>query len=107
MLGDEHPETLTARDALAVAYRLTGDVDDAVALSALVTAQRTKALGAAHPDTLTSRMGLALARAAAGAIESAYAVLTSAIADAEKALGANHRQTVALLECGRQSGLIR
>ena len=90
-----------------MAYRLSGDVDDAVALSSLVTAQRTRVLGYDHPDTLTSRMGLALAQAAAGAVDSAYAVLTTAIVDAEETLGSRHRHTRALVECGRNSGLIR
>jgi hypothetical protein len=30
VLGDSDPRTLTALDALAVAYRLAGDVDDAL-----------------------------------------------------------------------------
>jgi len=105
--GESDPGTLSARDALATAYRLSGAVDDAVALSRRVTEQRRRVLGPTLLDTLTSRMGLALAHVSAGDVDAAVVELTSAISDSERTHGRRHTHTVALLESGRSSGLIR
>jgi hypothetical protein len=51
-------------------------------------------------------MGLVLAEHAAGDVTEAVALLASAIDDAEKAFGPRHPRTIAILECGRSSGLI-
>ncbi len=107
MLGDEDPRTLTARDALAVAYRLAGDVDDAVELSGQVAAQRSRTLGPAHPDTITSRMGMARAQAAAGDLEAATALLSAAMLDAEQTLPPRHPHRTALVECAEAIGMTR
>jgi thioredoxin-like negative regulator of GroEL len=104
VLGEEDPRTLTARDALAVAYRLQGDVDDAVQLSGKVTAQRMRVLGAAHPDALTSRMGMARSQAAAGDLDAAAALLSAAMQDAES-LPPRHPHRTALAECAEAIGM--
>jgi tetratricopeptide (TPR) repeat protein len=90
--GPSDPRTLTAVDALATAYRLVGRIDEAVALSEGVAAERTPA----PPDTLTSRLGAALARAAFGDIETALALLAAALGDAEQAHGSRHEHAIAL-----------
>jgi hypothetical protein len=90
-----------------VAYRLAGDVDDAVELSGQVSVQRRRTLGAAHPDTLTSRMGLARAQAAAGDLEAATALLSAAVHDAEQALPPRHPHLTALVECAEAIGMTR
>ena len=107
VFGDEHPETLTARNALAVAHRINGDADAAVELAKQVAVQRSRTLGPAHVDTLTSRMGLALAMAAAGHLTTAHGLVASTMSDAEAALGADHEHTLALIECGESNGLLR
>ena len=107
VFGDEHPETLTARNALAVAHRINGDVDTAVTLAKQVAVQRSRMLGPEHVDTLTSRMSLALAMAAAGHLTTAHGLVASTMSDAEAALGADHEHTLALLECGESNGLLR
>jgi hypothetical protein len=104
VFGEEDPRTLTARDALAVAYRLQGDVDDAVQLSGEVAAQRMRVLGPVHPDTLTSQMGLARSRAAAGDLEAATALLRVAMQDAES-LPPRHPHRTALVECAEAIGM--
>ena len=90
------PRQLTARDALAVAYRLAGQVAAAVGLHAHVVEQRIRVLGPAHPHTLTSRRGLALARIAAGSAGAAANVLSAALVDAEEVPGPPTLATVVL-----------
>jgi hypothetical protein len=107
VFGDDHPETLTARNALAVAHRINGDVDTAVDLAKQVAVQRSRALGPEHADTLTSRMGLALAMAAAGHLTVAHGLVSSAMSDAKTVLGVDHEHTLALLDCGESNGLLR
>ena len=107
VLGDTHPETLTARNALAAAHRINGDADAAVALAKQVVLQRSRTLGPTHVDTLGSRMGLALALAAVGDVMSAHRLLASTMNDAEETLGPDHEYTLALVECGESNGLLR
>jgi hypothetical protein len=107
VLGDTHPDTLTARNALAAAHRISGDADTAVGVAKQVVLQRSRTLGPAHVDTLSSRMGLALALAAAGEVVSAHRMLASTMNDAETTLGPEHEHTVALVECGEAAGLLR
>ena len=106
-LGDEHPDTLTARGALATAYRLTGDADTAIGVAKQLVVQATQTLGPAHGTTLSARMILALALAAGGDVTSAHQVLASTMDDAEAVLGAGHAHTLALLDCGVAHGLLR
>ena len=102
--GDLDAGTLTARDALAVALRLNGDVHGAVALSTTVTDQRRQVLGRSHLDTLTSVMGLVRALAAAGERNRAIAVLNENVGQAETAHGTHHASVRALVDCGRHLG---
>jgi Tetratricopeptide repeat len=106
VFGDDAPKTFTALDALATAYRLDGNVDQAVRLAKLVTAARTQRLGATDPDTLTSRMGLICALTAAGDLSTGLALFKTAIAEAQEAHGETHPFTLALVECGVSTGLI-
>jgi tetratricopeptide (TPR) repeat protein len=96
LLGSDDPRTLTARDALATAYRLAGRIADAVALAAQVTTDRRRVLGDSHPHTLTSRLGMAHSRAAEGDPESGLPLLQSALRDAERELGPLHPHTIFL-----------
>jgi hypothetical protein len=107
VLGDDHPDTLIARSALAAAHRLTGDADTAIALAKQVVVQRSRTLGSTHSDTLSARMNLALALAAAGDVASAHRILASTMDDAEATLGAKHSHTMALLDVGVSHGLLQ
>ena len=61
MLGDDHPQTLTARNNLARAYQAAGDLGRAIPLYEQALAERERVLGADHPHTLTARNNLAAA----------------------------------------------
>ena len=58
-MGEDHPETLTATNNLAMAYQLFGQVDRAIALHEKVLKARQAKLGEGHADTISSQMNLA------------------------------------------------
>ena len=61
MLGDDHPDTLAARETLAWLTGLRGRLPEAEQLSREVLADRRRVLGASHPDTAAVRTELARA----------------------------------------------
>ena len=107
VLGPDHPDTLTALNALAVAHRLTGNPDKALETAKRVVLARSRALGPTHADTLTSRMGLGLALAAAGETANAHRIVDKTLADAREALGVDDDHYLALVDCGFDSGLLQ
>ena len=52
VLGPDHPDTLTSRDNLAIAYRDAGRTAEAITLHEQTLAARERVLGPDHPDTL-------------------------------------------------------
>ena len=66
VLGADHPDTLTTRNSLAIAYRDAGRTAEAITLHEQTLADRERVLGADHPDTLNTRNNLATAYQDAG-----------------------------------------
>ncbi|WP_426514672.1 tetratricopeptide repeat protein [Dactylosporangium sp. McL0621] len=64
VFGEDHPDTLAARNNLAGAYRDAGHVTEAVAAFEQLLPDRRRVLGNDHPDTAAVRDGLAAAREA-------------------------------------------
>jgi hypothetical protein len=94
VLGDDHPDTLTARHALAHAYEYAERAQDAIELLQRVLADRKRVLGADHPDTLTTRARLAAARTETGPATQVLALFEEVTADQERVLGADHPDTL-------------
>ncbi|WP_157181990.1 tetratricopeptide repeat protein, partial [Nocardia testacea] len=94
ILGPEHPNTLTSRNNLALAYEAAGRVGEAVPLLERTLTDRQRILGTDHPDTLSSRSNLALAYRAAGRIREAIPLLEQTLADCERILGEEHSNTL-------------
>ncbi|MFE2584564.1 FxSxx-COOH system tetratricopeptide repeat protein [Streptomyces sp. NPDC059378] len=94
LLGADHPNTLTARNNLADAYRSAGDLSQAITLHEQNLADRMRVLGADHPDTLSSRNNLAGAYQAAGDPERAITLYEPTLADMVQVLGADHPNTL-------------
>ena len=69
--GPDHPDTLTSRNDLAVAYKAAGRADEAIALHERTLADRERVLGETHPSTLASRKNLASAYQDAGQLDEA------------------------------------
>jgi hypothetical protein len=62
VLGADHPDTLTCRSNIAVAYALAGRLAEAIPLLERTLADRERVLGADHPDTHASKTNLDRAR---------------------------------------------
>ena len=95
LLGDEHPDTLTAYAELANSYRVVGRTGEAIELEERLVADRERLLGDEHPHTLTSRANLANSYRAAGRTSDAIELGERVVADRERLLGDEHRDTVA------------
>ena len=75
LLGANHPDTLSSRNNLALAYQAAGRLNDAIPLLEKTLTDRERLLGPDHPDTLTSRNNLALAYQATGRLNDAIPLL--------------------------------
>jgi hypothetical protein len=62
LLGDDHPDTISSMNSLAVARRDLGDLPGARDLHEQALAARRRVLGDDHPDTLNSMNNLAAVR---------------------------------------------
>ncbi|KAF8249189.1 TPR-like protein [Wilcoxina mikolae CBS 423.85] len=60
VLGEDHPDTLSCIDNLAMTYRDSRELKDAEKLESKVRDRRMEVLGKWHPDTLNSMYNLAL-----------------------------------------------
>jgi tetratricopeptide (TPR) repeat protein len=94
LLGLDHPDTLTSRNNLALAYRSAGDLDRAIPLFVQNVHDRERVLGPNHPDTLSSRNSLALAYMLAEDLGRAIPLLEQNLADRERVLGPDHPYTL-------------
>jgi len=62
ILGEQHPDTLTAMANLASTYLNQGKWDEAMGLQEKVLALTKQILGEQHPDTLRAMANLAFMR---------------------------------------------
>jgi tetratricopeptide (TPR) repeat protein len=95
-LGAEHPDTLTARHNLAIAYWEARRTDEAIALHIRNLAVRERIAGDDHRDTLNTRHGLAIAYRAADRLDEAIALYTRTLPGMERVLGDDHPETLKL-----------
>jgi tetratricopeptide (TPR) repeat protein len=93
--GHDHPDTLNARNSLAIAYEDAGRIADAIGLHEQTLAAFERALGPDHPDTLASRNNLAIAYRAAGRIDEAIALHEQALAAYEHVRVPDHPDILA------------
>ncbi len=73
-LGPDHPDTLSTRNNLGMAYREVEKLPEALRVLEQVRDARVKTLGAGHPDTLKTLDNLAGTYAAAGRLAEATAL---------------------------------
>ena len=92
MFGASHPYSLLCQHNIAGAYRVTGRLDEAIALYEDVIAERDAVLGL-HPETMRSRNNLALALDAAGRLTEAIELLGLTVANRRQVLGNEHPDT--------------
>jgi tetratricopeptide (TPR) repeat protein len=93
-LGDEHPDTLSARLNLASMLYGQGDLSGAAALQTQVLDAFLRILGAEHPSTLTSMNNLASMLYGQGDLPGAAALQTKVLEARRRILGAEHPDTL-------------
>ncbi|MFF4379988.1 tetratricopeptide repeat protein [Kitasatospora sp. NPDC001547] len=94
VLGDDHPDTLTARNNLAHSYWEAGRTDDAITLQEQVLADRRRIFGADHPVVLMARHNLAASYSDTGRVEDAITLQEQVLADRRRVLGTDHPDTI-------------
>ncbi|AEV87863.1 ATP synthase [Actinoplanes sp. SE50] len=94
LLGDDHPDTLTARASLAASYRLAGRTADAIALEEQVLVDTVRVLGEQHPGTLRARGNLAASYRQAGHTADAIGLEEQVLVDTVRVLGEQHPDTL-------------
>ncbi|MEU6339207.1 tetratricopeptide repeat protein [Streptomyces cellulosae] len=94
LIGERHPDYLTARHGAAFWTGLSGRAGQAAEEFADILAVRTAVLGPDHPDTLLTRHNLARWRGEAGDPIGAVAAYQDLLADELRALGPDHSLTL-------------
>jgi tetratricopeptide (TPR) repeat protein len=93
-LGDDHPASLAARQALAQSIEVQGCYGEAEQQDRQILADRRRILGDDHPDTLNTRYRLARAIALQGRNREAEQLFGALLADQRRILGDEHPSTV-------------
>jgi tetratricopeptide (TPR) repeat protein len=93
-LGPDHPDTLTTRNYLGLAYWEAGRTSEAITLHEQTLAARERTLGPDHRDTLNSRNNLANAYWEAGRTGEAITLHEQTLAARERTLGPDHPSTL-------------
>ena len=93
-LGNEHPDTLTSVNNLALLLRRTGRYDEAEPLYRRALEARERTLGNEHPDTLISVNNLAVLLDNKGRYDEAEPLYRRALEASERTLGNEHPDTL-------------
>jgi tetratricopeptide (TPR) repeat protein len=93
-LGEEHPETLTAMNNLAVTLWQMGDLPGARDMQEAVLTIRRRVLGEEHPDTLISMGNLAETLRQMGDLPGARAMHEAALTAHRRVQGEEHPDTL-------------
>jgi tetratricopeptide (TPR) repeat protein len=93
-LGPQHPDTLSARHRLALAFERENKHVDAEREGRSVLALREKVLGPEHPDTLNTRRNLALVLEHEGKYAEAENEYRAVLVLQDKLLGPEHSDTL-------------
>ncbi|MFD4672982.1 tetratricopeptide repeat protein, partial [Lentzea sp. NPDC058450] len=94
ILGEDHPDTVTARGNLAGSYWQAGRTSEAIEILEQVVADRLRLQGEDHPDTLTARGNLAGSYWQAGRTSEAIEIEEQVVADIQRLLGEDHPNTL-------------
>jgi tetratricopeptide (TPR) repeat protein len=94
LLGDDHPDTLTARNNLAGTLCAQGELDAAQKLQKTVLEARRRVLGGDHPHTLTVKNNLAGTLYAQGKLIAARELAESVLEGRQRLFGPGHPDTL-------------
>jgi serine/threonine protein kinase len=93
-LGQDHRDTLSAMNSLAMAYREAGKLDLAVPLLEQTLKRQKTKLGTEHHDTLITMNGLAMAYREAGKLDLALPLAEETVKLMKAKLGTDHPNTL-------------
>jgi tetratricopeptide (TPR) repeat protein len=94
VLGDDHPDTLTAMNSLGESRRHLGNLQGARDLLKQTLAARQRVLGPDHPDTLQSMSSLGETLRALGDLRGALTLHEQTLAARRRVLGPDHPDTL-------------
>jgi tetratricopeptide (TPR) repeat protein len=94
ILGEDHPDTLSAMNNLGATLSEQGDLPSAWALQEKVLEANRRSLGEEHPDTLLNMGNLAMTRRAQGDRPGAQALLETVLEASRRILGDDHPHTL-------------
>jgi hypothetical protein len=90
VLGEEHPDTISAMANLASTYRKQGRWKEAEELDVKVLEARRRVLGEEHPDTITAIANLAYTKRDLGQNAVAIDLMTQSATASSRVLGCDH-----------------
>jgi len=94
LLGEEHPDTLTAMHSLALTRKYQGDLAGALQLQEQVLEARRRLLGEQHPDTLGAMANLAATVYAQGDLAGARKLQEQVLEASRRLLDEEHPGTL-------------
>ena len=94
LLGEDHPDTLSAMDELGRAHESAGQFDKAIVLHEQTLKRRRTILGTEHANTMSSMNNLASAYYAAGRVAEAILLGEQTLELRKAKLGDEHPQTL-------------
>ncbi|KAJ6471989.1 hypothetical protein C8R45DRAFT_1164663 [Mycena sanguinolenta] len=97
LLGEDHPDTLTAKYNLAITYRDLGRFEQAEKLQMVILEKRRKLLGHDHLLTLTAVHNLAITYYCLGRSEEAEKLQVVVLEKRRKLLGDDHPNTLSAI----------
>ncbi|KAF8179801.1 hypothetical protein K438DRAFT_1938399 [Mycena galopus ATCC 62051] len=98
ILGDDHPDTLTAMNNLADTYHCLGRFEDAEQLQVVVLEKRRKILSEEHPDTLRAINNLGSTYHCLGRFDKAEKLKLVVLEKQRKLLGLEHLDTLTTMK---------
>lgn len=94
LLGDQHPDTFTARNHFANSLHSLGRYEQSEGIHRQNLADRIRVLGPEHPDSLTSRNNVGYVLQLRGQYAEAASLHSMVLADRTRLLGADHLLTL-------------
>jgi tetratricopeptide (TPR) repeat protein len=97
ILGEEHPDTISAMSNLAIVLGNQGQLKEAAAIQKEVLAKRNRILGEEHLDTIAAMGNLANTLGDQGQLKEAAAIQKEVLAKMKRILGEEHPSTILVM----------
>ncbi|KAH7231009.1 hypothetical protein BKA59DRAFT_518303 [Fusarium tricinctum] len=97
ILGDEHPDTISAMSNLAITLSDQGKLDEAASMKAEVLEKMQRILGDEHPDTIMAMSNLTNSLSDQGKLEEAASMRKEVLEKRQRILGNEHPDTISAM----------